>query len=79
MEEDNHIKFPSPQHVSLISTHSPIWPGCSKGAMPRGPARRPTREFLSGQFVAEIQHFSSPPVLRSPGTLCESGPIDFPP
>lgn len=61
--------LPAPSASAPISTHSPIWPGCSKGAMPRGPARRPAREFLSGQFGAGLRHFSSPPVLRGPGTL----------
>lgn len=35
--------LPAPSASAPISTHSPIWPGCSKGAMPRGPARRPAR------------------------------------
>lgn len=61
--------LPAPSASAPISTHSPIWPGCSKGAMPRGPARRPAREFLSGQFGAGLRHFSSPPVVRGPGTL----------
>lgn len=52
-----------------VLTHSPIWPGCREGGMPQSQADRPTREFLSGQFVAGLEHFLSPPLLRGPGTL----------
>lgn len=73
--------LPAPSVSAPVSTHLPIWPSCSKGAMPRGSAcslqKSPIREFLSGQFLAGFWHSSSPPVLRCLYPLCDSGLIDF--